>query len=126
MTIICQEMFLIFKAIASLHNGGHAGYLGILMNPTLYATDYSWAFIPPMDPRDYPYLPTTATVHQKKEALVCHKQELLEYREYWAVVVCYCNQLQKTIHKDYLAELEDVRLGLAKKTPKEIFDHVLA
>lgn len=29
------------------------------------------------------------------------------------------------IHKDYLAKLEDARLGLAKKTSKEIFDHVI-
>ena len=65
-------------------------------------------------------------LRQKEEALVRHKRELLEYREYGAVVVCCHNQLQKAIHKDYLAELEDARLGLAKKSPKEIFDHVIS
>ena len=47
-------------------------------------------------------------------------------RKYGAVVVCCRNQLQKEIHEDYLAELEDAHSGLAKKMRKEIFDNVIA
>ena len=80
----------------------------------------------PLDPGDYPRLPAGATACQKEEALACHKRKLLEYRKYSAIVVCCCNRLQKAIHEDNLAELEDARLGLPKKSPKYIFDHVIA
>ena len=43
-----------------------------------------------------------------------------------AVVVFCHNQLQKAIHEDYLAKFEDAHLGLAKKLPKEIFDHFIS
>lgn len=38
-TIIHWEMFQNLKTITSLHNGRHAEYVGILMDPTVYATD---------------------------------------------------------------------------------------
>ena len=43
-----------------------------------------------------------------------------------AIMICCPNQLQKAIYEDYLAELEDAHLGLAKKMPKEIFENVIA
>ena len=79
-----------------------------------------------MDPGNYPRLPTAATAHQKEEAFACYKCELLKYREFGAIVVCCHNQPQKSIHEDYLAKLEDPQLGLAKKFPKDIFDHGIA
>ena len=68
MTVIWQEMFQNLKASAFLHNGKNAGYLGILMDPTIYATDYGCAFVPHIDPGNYLYLPTMATMHQREEA----------------------------------------------------------
>ena len=126
MTVIHCKMFQNLKAITSSHNGRQAEYLWILMDPTIYATDYGGMFVPPVDPGDYPRLPAAATSHQKDKALACHKQELLEYHEYGAIMVFCCNQLQKAIHEDYLAKLEDACLGLGKKMPKEILDHVIA
>ena len=86
-------MFQNLKAIASSHNGGHAGYLGILMDPTVYITDHGGAFGPPVDPGDFPCLPAAATMHQKEEALVWHKHKLLKYHKYGAIVVCCCKKL---------------------------------
>ena len=107
------------KAISSSNNGGDAGYPSIFMDKTIYAIVYDEVFVPPVDPRDYPYLPTITTVHQKEEAFVHNKHELLEYREYGVIVVCCHNQFQKAIHEDYLAKLENTRLGLAKIIPKK-------
>ena len=96
------------------------------MVPTVYATEYGGAFVPPLDAGDYyPHLPAPIIEHQKEEALVCHKHELLGYRDHEAVVVHCCDRLQKTIQEDYLAKLEETRLVLSKKTPKEIFDQVI-
>ena len=117
------EMFQNLKAIVSLHNGVHAGYLGILMDITVCVTHYDGVFIPPVDLGDYPHLFTAAILYQKAEALACHKWELLEYREYGAVLVCCFNQLQKAIHKDYLVELKDAHLGLTKKTFFKMSSH---
>ena len=102
-----------------------AGMQDILVS-NFYATDYGSAFVPPVVPRDYPHLPAAATSWQKCEASEWHKQDLLEYWEYGAAMVCCHNQLQKAIHEDYLAELEDACLGLAKIMPKEIFDHIIS
>ena len=110
-------MFQNSKAIVSSHNGGHARYLGILMDPTFYTTDSGG--IAPMDPGDYPCLAAMATACQKEEALVHHKCKLQDYHKYVAIVVCCHNQLQKAIHEGYLAEVEDAYLNLAQKSPKK-------
>ena len=89
------EMFQNLNVIASSQNGGHTGYLGILMDPTIYATNYGGAFVPPVNPGDYPQLPAAATSHQKDKALACHKWKLLEYHEYGAVKVCCHNHSKK-------------------------------
>ena len=126
MTVFKLEMFQNLKVIASFHNGRHAGYLGILMDPTIYTTDYIGTFVPSADSGDYPCLPTVATVHEMNKICVCHKHELLKYQEYGAFAVNCCNQLQDAIHESCNVELEEASLGLAKKSSKVIFHHIIA
>ena len=47
MTVISREMFQNLKVIASSHNSWHLRYLGIIMDPMVYATNCGGAFIPP-------------------------------------------------------------------------------
>ena len=53
-----------------------------------------------------------ALAQHRRELLIHHKAARQLYDTYKSVVNCLHNQRQEAIHVDYLAELEDHKVGL--------------
>ena len=97
-----------------------------MMPNALYIQHFNDPFQPPSNPGEYPDdIPANASAQRQKELIICHKAAKLIYDTYKVVTQCLRNPFQEAIHEDYLAELDDLDMGLTNVHPSIIYQHIV-
>ena len=128
LTILEKELIAILANIPTALGGGNFGHVGVIMEPTAYATMTGGTeFVDPINPGVYPTglaANAAATVRARAEAE--HKELINQFETFEGVRQGVKDLILEAVDNEYLIEIEHETLGFLNQTPRQMLDHLLA